>query len=503
MRRTILIVDDNKMNRILLRKILQDEFTVIEAVGGEEALAMLSDSAVSAVLLDLSMPGMDGFEVLRRMQDSNALRQIPVIVMTGSTDVSTEVKALRCGAHDFIGKPYNPALVLQRLKNTINFRETAALVNALRWDDLTGLYSRQGFFDKAQQLIAAHEPGHFVLASLDIDNFKVINDQYGSEMGDAVLQHVADTFDSGIGNVGGICCRVTADKFAVLYPRAYMHSKELAEYRRNANVVEGLTQPITITTGRYIVDDLSLSVSAMYDRAAIAAESIKGRVDVQAALYDESMRDQLLREQEIVNEMKNALLTNQFEVWYQPQYNHSTGALVGAEALVRWRHPVKGMISPGLFVPVFERNGFIFELDQFVWERVCANLRKWIDAGRSPLPVSANVSRYDLLCDRFFDNLTELLRRYRIPVNLLRLEITESAFAQDAKRLIVVVKRLIDYGFTIEIDDFGSGYSSLNTLKDVPADVLKLDMRFLENSDNMQRGGNILQSFARGAPTWS
>ena len=162
----------------------------------------------------------------------------------------------------------------------------------------------------------------------------------------------------------------------------------------------------------------------------------------------------------------------QFEVWFQPQYNHESGALIGAEALVRWRHPVRGLIPPIEFIPIFERNGFIYEMDKYVWRQVCILLRRWLDEEREPVPVSVNISRYDLLRGDLLEVLNDLIERYCIPIELLRIEITETAFSEAGGRIIAVVKQLIERGFTVEIDDFGSGYSSLNTLKDVPASIL-------------------------------
>ena len=502
MLRNILIADGNEINRQMLRKILDGEYQIIEVSNGEEALKILhkAHENISAVLLDIVMPVMDGYKVLEKMRAIEELANIPVIVVSGNTENGAEVKALALGANDFVAKPYNPAVIKHRIRNTIKLRETAAVVNAAKWDKLTGLYNREAFFERAAEMISAREPGYYILACFDIDSFKVINDQYGTQKGDEVLRYIASIFRSGFGAVGGICCRVTADNFAVLYPRSFAESEEISKLRQQAAALDGSIRPITFSIGRYVIDDLSLSVSAMYDRAALAETSVKGRYDIRIAQYDESMRDRLLREQKIVTEMNKALEDQQFEVWFQPQYNHTSGALIGAEALVRWRHPENGLlIPPGEFIPVFERNGFIYEMDKYVWRETCRLLRKWLDTGRSPLPVSVNVSRYDVFRSDFFETLTGYIEEYQVPIDLLRLEITESAFAQSAAQIISVVKKLIDYGFTVEIDDFGSGYSSLNTLKDVPATILKLDMRFLEDSEDSQRGGNILESVVRMA----
>lgn len=346
-------------------------------------------------------------------------------------------------------------------------------------------------------MVAEKDDGFYVMACFDIDRFRVINDQYGTKKGDDVLKYIANVFSVGFGEMGGITCRVAADNFAVLYPASEQDSVKIADMRRKASSVDGLVAPISFSIGRYVVSDRTISPSAMLDRASLAAESVKGRFKDKIAYYDEAMRSRLIMEQEIVTEMAESLKARQFEAWYQPQYNHTTGALVGSEALVRWRHPVKGLVSPGIFVPIFEKNGFIYELDKFVWEEACRSLADWRERGLSPLPVSVNISRYDIFMPDMVETIIGLIKKYDLPASMLRLEITESAFAENTDVIISVVKSLIDYGFTMEIDDFGSGYSSLNTLKSVPAQVLKLDMRFMEDSGDTERGGNIIESIVR------
>ncbi|MDD3411786.1 MAG: EAL domain-containing protein, partial [Eubacteriales bacterium] len=501
MPRTLLIVDDNDVNRRILCKMLGGEYDVLQAANGREAMAALqrSHEIISAVLLDIVMPEMDGYEVLEAMSGDERLRSIPVIVTTGNTETGSEIKALTLGANDFVSKPYNVEIIRRRLRNTIRLRETAAMVNALRIDRLTGLLTRGAFLDKAAELIAARQPGYYMMAAFDIDNFKVINDQYGTAKGDDVLRAVARLLSGVFETVGGLCCRVTADSFAVLYPRSFSGTARSQELQAALGALDGSLQPITFRIGVYAVDDLSLPASAMFDRASMAEASIKGRYDTRVAFYDEAMRASILREQKIVNEMNSALSEGRFELWLQPQYNHATGALIGSEALVRWRQADGGLVPPGDFIPVFERNGFIYEMDKYVWEQACALLRRWLDGSVPVLPISINISRHDVFRADFYETLTGLVAKYGIPVDLLRLEITESAFVKSSAQIVAMVERLMAFGFTIEIDDFGSGYSSLNTLKDVPATVLKLDMKFLEGSDHSQRGGNILESIVRMA----
>lgn len=499
MARTLLIVDDIKTNRETLKAILGKDFSIIEADNGQEALEVLgaARSQISAVLLALGTPVMDGYEVLECMKESEPLSQIPVIVTTGSTEAEAEERALRLGAKDFIGKPYQSGVIRQRVWNIINLRETAAAVNAMRKDRLTGLFGRDSFFSEVRERVAAHPAGYYIMACFDVGKFKVINDLYGTEKGDEALRHIARVFQTGFEKNGGVCCRVAADNFAVLYPAALQNSFELASMRRDACLIPGLAAPLVFSIGRYVVSDPSMPPSAMYDRAMLAANSIKGRYDTKIALYDESMRENMLQEQRIVTEMDSALARRQFEIWYQPQYNHATGAMIGAEALVRWRRSEGGLIPPSAFIPVFEQNGFIYELDKYVWDAACQYLKSELDAKATPLPVSVNISRYDVFRPDFVAFITGLVAQYNIPVDLLRLEITESAFSESTEHIVSVVKKLIQFGFTVEIDDFGSGFSSLNTLKSVPAQVIKLDMRFFEDNDDDRRGGSIIESVVR------
>lgn len=368
MARKILIAEDSKLSRRLLADILSREYEVLEAVNGEEAVALLSRHArsISAIVLDLLMPVMDGYEVLGKMRENAAWSQIPVIVATGDEDGEAELKALSLGANEFVAKPYKPALILNSLRNTIKLRETAALSNTLRFDSLTGLYNREGFFWRAAELLENHESGYFIMASFDIENFKVINDQYGNDKGDEVLRRTAEIIQSAIEPLGGVCSRLAADNFAALYPRGFSGSEESLAMQQRLFKCDASIPRITYSVGLYAADDLSVEVSSMYDRASIAKLSVKGRYDKHIALYDSSMRERIINEQRLVDGMHAALEQKQFETWFQPQFNHATGALIGAEALVRWRRRDGDIIPPGEFIPVFERNGFVYELDKFV-----------------------------------------------------------------------------------------------------------------------------------------
>ena len=510
-KRTILVAEDVTANRVLLKKIFSDEFIVEEARDGEEALEKLrSLPSVEILLLDIAMPKKDGFQVLAEMRDDPAIRGIPVIVASAYDDESAQIKAFDLGAEDVFSKPYNERILRSRVHNVLDKMESrtlrarvahqAEMLRLAQRDALTGLYNRDAFCEFAGRAIAGKPAGTYTMACFDVDNFKVVNDQYGLEIGNRVLKNIAEFLDQSVQKSGaGLCCRMSADNFAVLFQcSAQLNINTLAAQQTVVFMQEGIHISIHLSCGQYLIDDRSLSVSAMIDRALLAKRSIKGLFNVQTAIFSEEMRRHMLEEQTIISQMEDALRNGEFVPWLQPQFDHANGSMYGAEALVRWIQ--NGVpISPAKFIPIFERNGFIYELDKNIWEQVCRLLRQWLDAGEDPLPVSVNISRYDILCPDFYEVITGLVKRYQIPVALLRLEVTESAFAQATHLLIAMVKRLKAYGFLIEIDDFGSGYSSFNTLKDVPADILKLDMRFLEKTEDIKRSNSILESIIRMA----
>lgn len=365
-------------------------------------------------------------------------------------------------------------------------------------DSLTNCYNRTAFCEKARKLIDAHEPGYYILSCINIDDFKVINDQYGTDVGDQVLCHVADSISECLADIGGLCARFAADDFVVLFPTSYEETPRIIAAHMRACTPRCILQRIHIRIGRCYVKETSCTVAALYDRAKLAADAVHGIYGKYVETYSESMREKLLRRRRILDSMADALKNGEFEPWLQPQYNHATGAIIGAEALVRW-HKDGAYIPPCDFIPIFEESGFIYELDRYMWKQVCILLRRWMDEERELLPISVNISRCDIAYDDFPQTLTELVKKYHIPIDLLRLEVTESAFADAAQTVVSKVGDLIRSGFTVEIDDFGSGYSSLNTLKEVPASVLKLDMRFFENTDDNRRAGSIIESVVRMA----
>ena len=506
-RQVLLIVDDSEMDRTLLRLIFSRKFLIEEAKNGVEALQKLRAlPRVDIVTLDIMMPELDGLGVLEAMRSDNNLRDIPVIVATDINDEDMQIRALELGADDIFNKPVNSNLIQARVNRVLLKNESVALkaklqqqdetLRLMQYDHLTGLMTQEAFYLAADQIVHKKPAGSYAISVMDIDGFKVINDQYGREEGDRLLRLIAEHLRSAFRGADGVCCRIYADNFAAILPPDKWILKNIAE-QCEQRITTSSPYSIRFSIGRYVADDLTLSVQSMTDRAVIARRTIKGRYDKHIVSYGESMRKELILEQDIVGRMDKALQNGEFTLYIQPQYNHEYGSLTGAEALVRWLRPGKTPVSPSVFIPIFEQNGFIFDLDRYVWEQAAMLLRKWIDKGLHSPPLSVNVSRCDILHHDFHETITSIVKKYDIPSGMLRLEITETAFSKDAGHIISAIKKLRESGFTVGIDDFGSGYSSFNTLKDVPVDVLKIDLRFLENSEYPERSGNILESIVR------
>lgn len=490
----ILIVEDNPINRSMLRGILSSEYQILEAENGEKALSVLNTykDEISLILLDIVMPVMDGYTFLSVIKKDPACSAIPVIVTTQSEGEADEVAALSHGASDFVAKPYKPQVILHRVASIINLRETAAMINLVKYDRLTGLYSKEFFYQQVKDILLRNPGKKFDIICSDIENFKLINDIFGVPSGDRLLCGVASIYKELVKD-RGICGRINADQFTCLLERRWQYTDDL--FINVSSQINSLTniKNVVMKWGIYSIEDISISVDQMCDRAMLAARSIKGRYGKYFATYDEELRSKLLWEQAITDGMESALAQGQFEIYLQPKYRIKDDTLVGAEALVRWKHPEWGLQSPAQFIPLFEQNGFITKLDQFVWDKACDILQDWDEKGYPPISISVNVSRADIYNADLADTLTHIVTRHQLPPSRLHLEITESAYTENPSQIIQTVGQLRKLGFVVEMDDFGSGYSSLNMLNQMPLDILKLDMKFIQSETAKPMNQGILQ----------
>ncbi len=383
-----------------------------------------------------------------------------------------------------------------------NINERAEIEQNLKFysekDTLTALPNMRAFLQSAQVLIEEHPEEEYEIVRMDIERFRIISEMFGIDEGDKLLKFIAVKIQEYLDEEDEVAyCRIASDVFAMCIP---VHSysvdtmiqklqKAVTEYPKNYEVV--------LSFGRYYVTkedrEQKVPVSNLVDRAAAAQITIKGNYLQHVAVYDESIRKKEADEAMILSEMNHALENGEFQVYLQPKVNMQTGKIIGSEALVRWQHPGKGLISPAAFVPVFEKNGFIIEIDKYMICNTCAIIRRWIDSGIPVYPVSVNLSRLNLYNKRIIQDIREYVEEYQIPREYISFEITESAFSGDNSYIKILAEKLQKEHFKVLMDDFGSGYSSLNTLKEIPVDVLKIDLKFLPAGENDEKANLIIK----------
>ena len=390
----ILIVDDNKLNRQSLADIFRKAYQIVESEDGKKALEYLKKDkglSVAAIILDLIMPVMDGFAFLEEFKKHSEYKYIPIVIATTEDNVENEKRCLEYGVWDFIPKSFHREIIWFRVMNAIKRSKQ----HFLEYDSLTGIYNRQMFYQKTREMLDDSKDQTFAFIRLDIDRFKMINSFYGAAEGDRLLRCMAHnicgvlsayktyTYGRLNSDVFGICVAVEKEQDALLIAQ-----KIREQVKKNGE----LRCYLETSAGCYIIRDKEMEVSAIYEHAVIAAQECKGQYMHHEALYTEQMGKEMQREQQIINEMDTALEEKQFVVYFQPKYELDGYTPRGAEALVRWKKPDGTMVSPGEFIPVFEKNGFIIKLDYYVWDQVCQLIATALRAGRKPDPISVNVS---------------------------------------------------------------------------------------------------------------
>lgn len=522
----ILISDSNPENRKIFAKALEEKYLIIEAESGDETLQILVKNNYSIDLMIISDKLSDraDVDVLKNLKNSYYLNDIPVMLIADGIEENIQ-SVYDIGILDCISANMNKAAIIRRVENALML--TAREKNFIRIiseqkkefddnnfqfqdiDQLTGTLNINGFRKRAEYLIRNNPNEKYVMWFCDIKKFKFVNDLFGYEVGDRLIRYWAGLVVKLIGD-NEACGRFSGDTLVTL-----TKFKGEDDIRKNFDIVcnkvcnylirPGTSYNVEIAAGIYELKPEDMSnpnINQMFDWANVAQKSVKNLSGNQLGIFGEEMWRKQWRELVISQSIDSALENGEISVWLQPQYNFVTDRIIGAEALCRWTHSSLGWISPGEFIHILERTGQIAQLDYYIWEQACKLMRKWLDQGSFiPVSVSVNISRIDLLDDRIYSRLTNLLKKYDIPASMLRLEITESAYMSKPEVLIGVVDKLHELGFTVEMDDFGSGFSSLNMLKEVQVDVLKMDLRFLQNekNGNGDKGGKIINAVIRMA----
>ena len=360
-------------------------------------------------------------------------------------------------------------------------------------DTAASLPNYKAFCAAEERLLKDGEDRLFALAAIDIDFFKLFNELHGREAGDEVIEATARLLQKFAGEHGGIAGYFGSDDFALFLPwdnadpHVFYDSLSMADE-------EAYRNGFFPSVGIYPVSDAREPLDLMYDRARIALNSIRGSFTEHVAVYDAVAHDRMRQELRLLLDARRGLKNGEFLFYLQPKCDMNSGKIIGAEALVRWKHAGRGMVSPGEFIPVLERHNFITVLDRSVWDAVAKWQRSLLDEGFDPLPVSVNVSRMDFLSMDIAAHFLALTDQYNLPHELIEIEVTESAFVDSTLAIDVTIKRLREEGFTVLMDDFGSGYSSLNSLRYLSFDILKTDIRFLDKGGQSRTGVDILES---------
>ena len=642
----MLIVDSKNSNRDIIKEIFKDEYSFIDADSGVNALEILESQHqwVTVIVTDISLPDMDGYELIKKICSEVTFHKIPIVVVTGVNDSEKETKVFESGASDMIVKPFTPVSIKQRIKNAVSAKknetenllshtssannktrefvggttEVSALIDTIPggfgifsinngkikniyansnlllmfggskeyyrfmkddisrvihpddiesilntigrikktrapadlcvrakvlngcwiWinvkgqfivsdhgedllyvmlvdvsrekqyeevisyrathDIVTGIYNRTAFLKNTYKLINDNTDKTYAIIVLNVQRFKVINYLFGTEHTDELLKNIAKMLRDNVGKYGAYG-KLESDSFAVCVESSYCDIETINAIINDSFAHYYLGCRVSLNMGIYISQKNDVSVSQMCDRANLAMQSIKENDDINYAFYDENFRHKLIVEQEITAEMHKALDNGQFVLFMQPVYSVSKNIPISAEALVRWIHPLKGIIPPGDFIPLFEKNGFIAKLDRYVWEEACKYQRRQLDLKHKWVPISVNISRMSFYNEKLADEIYEIIQKYRLTPKHIKIELTESAYTDNPTQLIEAVDKLRNYGFLILMDDFGSGYSSLNMLKDITVDILKIDMRFMSDFEKSIKAGNIITSVVQMA----
>ena len=475
-RPNILIIESNPENAEMLRDIVSTQYDVVES-SPENAVSLIQNKDIC---IDTAIIGIKVAEpILREIRGSILTEKFPVLISTDLENSELENVLLDLQVIDFLKKPYDKRRVLNRLSTAIKLSEANRAIDELERDELTGLLTRKAFLLKAEQFIQNNREKKYCIIAFDFDNFKSSNSLYGVEKCNEFLAFTARQMVKAIPE--GFSGRYGGDQFILFF-----------EYEDQINVdrLSHVTKLILdkapiphqiVKMGVYAPIDCDLPLVICCDRAFLSISRIKGKYGKDIAFFENELQNQLLNEQRIIETMERALEEKQFQVFYQPKHETVTGQIAGAEALVRWNHPEYGFMAPNQFIPLFERNGFITKLDSFVVEQVCDDIVRWKQDGLPLVPISINVSRRDFMENGIIDRQLETIEERSIDHNLIHMEVTESLYSDNTDIIISKVKEIQKQGFMIEMDDFGSGYSSLGMLSTFPLNVLKLDISFVRN----------------------
>lgn len=480
----VLLVNPSK-ECIQIPKELED-VCVVDVIDSTDEQQDWTKVKYSAVVINLIERKLEGYAFIETLHERKEFKLVPMIAIDYRGYRENLIRAVQIGVRDYIEIPFSQEEIKETITNAFRIHKSMELMANFTYDPLTGLLTKQGFQYRAEELIKKNEGKRLDLVYVNIENFRSINERYGEDIGNAVLICLAKCIKELLGCL--LSCRLVSDRFVFL--QNYTQELDVKEQLKELNTIVSEALNISgfeVKFGIYRDIHGNDPLNQCIDGAGEAADSIRNQYRKMIAYYDEQKKTKAGREQVIIDCMEKALEEEQFVVYYQPKHDIHTGNIVGAEALIRWIHPEFGFMSPMEFIPLFEKNGFISQVDAYIWERTCINLKRWQEQGLTVVPISVNASRHDFFEVGHIDMLIKTVQRIGISPSLLHLEVTETVYTEFADELVDLVRKMQKQGFKIEMDDFGSGYSSLNMLSELPMDILKLDMKFVGNIDQPRK----------------
>lgn len=478
-KRKILIIEDDELNLEILCSLLADTYEILTAENGLAGFKLLEEhyQELSLILLDVQMPVMNGFEFLKKVHEDMLLSSVPIIVITVNDGIDTELSCLDLGAADFITKPYHSDIVRKRIRNVIRLKESSLTLKEVEHDELTGLYTEQAFMHYVRQIMRFNPNKKMHVIVSKVKDFKLVNNIYGTKKADEYLCYLASVFSNDLEY--GLLARKGSASFVCLF-----YGDEGLDHQKMRDTIAEITEhaPLTgvrVKYGVYENIDKTLPVAAICDYASMAAETVMDSYDRDLAYYTQEVAQKRIHDQMIENSFEDAIEQREFVIYYQPKVDILTEKVIGAEALVRWKKTDGTMVSPGDFIPVFEKDGLIERLDEYVFSEVCELQKRKMGEWKDLLSISVNLSRSSILHAGIADRYINIVKENGVPVSCVPLELTESA-AIYSDRIKETVEQFVDAGFELHVDDFGSGFSSLVSLNQLPFSTLKIDKSLVD-----------------------
>ena len=491
---TLLLVDDDALNRdALSRRLERKGYSVLMAASGEEALDIVGTRRVDAVLLDVMMPGMSGLETLRRLRRLHPVSELPIIMVTAKDESADVVEALDLGANDYVTKPINFATALARIRTQVTTR---------RSDPLTGLANRVLFMDRLERLVArsrtaSHQP--FAVFFLDVDRFKIVNDSLGHVVGDALLLGVAERLERSlrsedtVSRFGGehTLARLGGDEFTILLDGIAEVSDARAVAERLLAVIgapfhlHGREVFASVSIGIVMSDARYRQAGEMVRDADTAMYQAKAQGKARCEVFDTSMLAAAERRLQLESDLRVALEREELRVYYQPIVELTGGQLCAFEALLRWHHPERGIVSPGEFIPTAEETGLIVPIGNWVLREACQQMNAWATEfpGCDGLTINVNLSARQFMHSDLLSDVTRILEETGWPPERLKFEITEAVVLENSDAVVTTMNGLRGLGVQLGLDDFGMGYASLSYLRRFPFQTIKIDRYFVSGMD--------------------